>query len=69
MDEKIEAGQPGPAATQGLLFQELLEGSEHRFPILFGMIACLFGRIIVLGQREQGLIALPRQLNGYGVIV
>jgi hypothetical protein len=45
-------------STVGLLLQELLQGSEHYPPILFGMIVGLLSRIIVLSQRDAGLFSL-----------
>ena len=57
-----------PLARAGLVLQECLEGREHHRPILFGMLACLSVRIIVLCQRDAGLIALARQINGHGMI-
>jgi len=37
-----------------LFFPELLQGSEYHSPIIYGMLALLLSRIIVLGSRDNG---------------
>lgn len=55
--------------TARLLFQEFLQRCGHHFPILFGMVARLDSRIVVLNQRDAGPISIARQLNGHSVVV
>ena len=42
------ASLPPPEATNRLSFHELLECSQHHFPILFGMLTGLLGQVVVL---------------------
>lgn len=41
-----------------LPFQELLQGSEHDLPFVFGFLSCLVGRIFVLRQGNAGMLSL-----------
>ena len=50
-------------------FQELFQTCQHHFPVLLGMSTLFFGCIIVLSQRDMGLIPLGRQFDGYRVII
>src|SRR5581483_10095279 len=61
-------GSPACGAPR-LGFQELLQSCEHHRPVPFGMLARSFGRVVVLGQRDMGLVPRTGQLDRHGVMV
>lgn len=49
-----EARAHTPCRGLPLLFKELLQTREHHSPVLFGMRAGFFVRIVVLSERDMG---------------
>src|SRR5438105_14952882 len=47
----------------------LLEAGQHRRPVLGGMLARVFSRVVVLRQRHAGTIAFAREIDRHGVII
>lgn len=52
-----------------LFLHEPFQRGEHLFPVLFGVFARFFGRVIILSQYHVRLIFISREPDGDGVIV
>src|SRR5215472_850905 len=58
-----------PEGHRRLSLHELFESDQHHLRVLFRMLTCLLGRVIVLRQRDVRLIPVIRQFNIYCVVV